>query len=343
MLRAVAALMVVLHHESITLSDRLHLPVAGYDWIYGASGVDIFFVISGFVMTISSEPLIRSPHAARTFLARRLERVVPMYWLLTTLKIVLVLAHPTASLNGLGSWWHVVASYLFLPAFPPNVASGPLEPVLIVGWTLNFEMMFYALFALALATRVSIVKFMAPVLCFFVVVCVLMPTKPWPVVWYQSPLALEFLAGILLAKSVSWVRRIPVWLALPAAITAAIALLNVNAVVDVWRFLKWGLPAVVIVAAAVRLEPLLGPKAPRWFLELGDASYSVYLVHGFVLPLFAEILSHTRTDWPGVLFVSLLAMLVATGLAGDAVYRLVELPMTRWFKGRRRTAVPVNA
>jgi len=78
-LRAIAALMVVLHHAFLMLRDRNGL---GYgNWINGGAGVDIFFVISGFVMTVSSAPLHSSRHPAWTFLAWRLERIVPMYWL----------------------------------------------------------------------------------------------------------------------------------------------------------------------------------------------------------------------------------------------------------------------
>jgi len=82
-LRAIAALMVVVFHTTTMLADRNALPVR--EWVNGASGVDIFFVISGFVMTVSSAPLRKSRHPARTFMARRIERIVPMYWLVTTL------------------------------------------------------------------------------------------------------------------------------------------------------------------------------------------------------------------------------------------------------------------
>jgi peptidoglycan/LPS O-acetylase OafA/YrhL len=75
-------------------------------------------------------------------------------------------------------------------------------------------------------------------------------------------------------------------------------------------------------------------------LELGDASYSIYLTHGFVLPLCGAILLRLPHGLLGAKAALLVGMLVLSALVGDVVYRTVELPMTRWFQGRRRTAVP---
>lgn len=344
-LRAAAALMVVLHHETLALWDRLHLGPPHYNWINGGAGVDIFFVISGFVMMISSAPLRDAnrptAHPARTFLARRVERVVPLYWLLTTVKILLVLLAPAAAVNGLGSPWHVVASYLFIPA--PNW-QGALEPVLVVGWTLNFEMLFYALFAVSLALCVHPLKLVAPVLAAMVLLRTIGTHEPAVLFWYSNSIVLEFIFGMLLALCLPYVKRVPPLPALLAGAAAALPLLLwVAPNFSPWRGVGWGLPALVIVGSAIALEARLGPTAPRWMLELGDASYSIYLVHGFVIPLFAEALAHLGTTWPGVVPVSLIAMLVLATLSGEAVYRAIELPLMRLFKARRRTAVPANA
>src|ERR1700675_3528856 len=91
-LRAIAALMVVLVHSIYLWHTRiLHEPDPRY-WMNGAAGVDIFFVISGLVMTLSLPGMSRFKHKARVFLWRRITRIVPLYWFATTLKAVLLVA-----------------------------------------------------------------------------------------------------------------------------------------------------------------------------------------------------------------------------------------------------------
>ena len=82
-LRAVAALMVVAYHAFDLWAVRITQSSGGY-WTNGAAGVDIFFVISGFVMVVSSRKLVGQPGAALTFMRHRIVRIVPLYWLLTT-------------------------------------------------------------------------------------------------------------------------------------------------------------------------------------------------------------------------------------------------------------------
>jgi peptidoglycan/LPS O-acetylase OafA/YrhL len=328
-LRAVAALMVVLHHSTILLAERAN--IGGY-WLNGGAGVDIFFVISGFVMTISSAPLWATKHPARTFLARRLERILPMYWTVTTLKVLLVLAAPALALNALGTPWHVISSYLMLPSY---------EPVIIAGWTLNFEMAFYVLFAVALAWRVPVLRVVAPVLLLAVVLGLTPPGRdPHFVPFYENSMVIEFLFGVLLANSLTMVRRIawPVAAAMAAAgFVPLLFWLAPN--FSIWRGVLWGVPALAVVCGAVALEDRVGRSAPGWLLELGDASYSIYLTHGLALPalgyLVTRITPRSTLQYCALLF----ALVVCCALVGEAAYRLVELPITRWFKGRRHTAV----
>ena len=137
-LRAVAAISVALYH---VLHHWLpHDPHVGV--LMG--GVDIFFVISGFVMwgvTAGREG------GSRSFFSNRLKRIVPLYWIVTTVMLAILLAKP-ALVNSRFDVGHVVTSYLFIPRVHP--VSGTFYPLLIPGWTLNYEMMFYAIFALIL-------------------------------------------------------------------------------------------------------------------------------------------------------------------------------------------------
>lgn len=340
-LRAVAALMVVLHHEVEGIWQRFHVATLGSDWVNGRAGVDIFFVISGFVMAISSRPLEGTEHPARTFLARRLERVVPLYWLLTTIKLVLTHFDPSGAVNGARSLSNVACSYLFVPWIHDRTA---VDPVLVVGWTLNFEMMFYILFGIALAARVRPWKVLTPAFAVCIALSAAWRAAPVALHWYGQSLLLEFLFGIALAHCVHRVRRVPPAVASCVAAGAlGMLLLWAEPNFSRWRGLGWGIPALLLVGSCVALERSAGERAPRWLLELGDASYSIYLVHGFVIPVFLLLFAHSHIGSPAAKLALLLVLLLLSALSGDLLYRLLERPMMHWFKGRRRTAVPANA
>ena len=336
-LRALAALMVVVHHATIMLWQREHLQLR--TWFNGASGVDLFFVISGFVMTISSAPLRKAKHPARTFLARRLERVVPMYWLVTTVKVGVLLLVPAMGVNALGNWNHVLASYLFIPSVNPQ---GALEPVVIVGWTLNFEMAFYVLFALALGLRAKPLLVAGPV----ILGAALWPLSGAPVGanafrFFEATLPVEFLFGAGLALLLPYMLRLSWLVGLGLAVSGLLPLLFWELPnFSWWRGFEWGLPATAVVAGALILERRWGAGSPRWMLELGDASYSIYLIHTFALPVAGILFSHVAAPWAGNLALALGFAVPLSTAAGEAAYRLIERPITAWFKGRRQTAVP---
>src|SRR5260221_5541231 len=144
MLRAIAATMVVFVHMDLQL-QRLHYPTLGTNWM--ASGVDIFFVISGFIMWTSVER--RPEMTASSFFRNRLIRIVPLYWFATTLVLMVALIAPQVLNTTVLRPWHAIASYLFIPARHPT--TGLFWPLLIPGWSLNYEMLFYAIFAIAIA------------------------------------------------------------------------------------------------------------------------------------------------------------------------------------------------
>ncbi len=145
-LRAVAALSIaILHvlHEAIGLDPggvmaRWH---AALPW---GAGVDLFFVISGFVMVYASDELFGRRDAPALFMARRLIRIVPLYWAATTLFLLVALIARSAVSEGAGSIANVVMSYVFLPTRRPD---GSIQPIYSLGWTLNYEMLFYVVFA----------------------------------------------------------------------------------------------------------------------------------------------------------------------------------------------------
>jgi exopolysaccharide production protein ExoZ len=140
-LRAVAALGVVFYHASSQVtgghSDYVRM---------GAAGVDLFFIISGFIMWVTA--IARDEPPGR-FALKRLIRIVPLYWLITTAVLLLVLAKPDLMRSASLNLTHIASSYGFI-AWPHPRSAHRFWPLVIPGWTLNYEMLFYAIVAIAL-------------------------------------------------------------------------------------------------------------------------------------------------------------------------------------------------
>jgi exopolysaccharide production protein ExoZ len=325
-LRAVAALLVVLLHAFETWGERVDPTAPGVNWENGAAGVDIFFIISGFVMVISSRRLVDRAGAWRIFLWHRVVRIVPLYWLLTTVKIFAVVILGDVVLRTTLDFNFVAGSYLLLPV---TDSAGHFRPVLPVGWTLTYEFLFYLLFAAALAIRVDVLRIVIPGLG-LVAVAALARTETWPA-WtiLFDTIVVEFVFGVALAKWTLRGFRLPPAMAGIFVLAGFGLILTLPMVSENTRVLSWGIPAFAIVAGAVSLEPLVAPLLPRWLLTLGDASYSIYLSHGFVLPVlglaFSEIVSPGL--WTEALTIVL--CLVFSALVGRGVFILIESPMLR--------------
>jgi len=330
-LRAIAALLVVLLHAFETWGERVDPTALGVNWENGAAGVDIFFIISGFVMVISSRRLVDRAGAWLIFLWHRVVRIVPLYWLLTTVKILAVVALAGVVLRTGLDFDFVAGSYLFLPV---TDSAGHFRPVLPVGWTLTYEFLFYLLFAAALAMRVDVLRIVIPGLG-LIAVAALARTETWPgwTILFDT-IVVEFVFGVMLAK---WTLR---GLRLPPAIAGGLVLagfaliLFLPMISENARVLTWGIPAFAIVAGAVSLEPLVAPVLPRWLLTLGDASYSIYLSHGFVLPVLGLAFSGIVSPGLWTEGFTIILCLVFSSLVGWGVFILIESPILRALRRR---------
>ena len=324
-LRFFAATLVVITHSTFYTHERLDRTVN--IWAQGTRGVDIFFVISGFVMLYSSQKLLGTISAGSIFLQRRFLRIVPLYWLLTSAKIFLLVTTAGLALHSVLSFKTVLTSYLFLPA---KNFDGKIEPLIGVGWTLNFEMLFYYLFAAALFLRRNVFLVVGPVLL-ALTLGAFFRTPAWPTASaFVNPIVLEFLIGMLIAQLCLKEIYLPKMLAVTGVITALPLLLFGHD--QSWvlaKLLMSGMPAALIVWSVASLQEMRG-LVPAWMLFLGDASYSIYLIHPFVSPLPPVVMSrlHIHISWLSVVAG------VTIGLgAGCLLHQFVELPLTKLLKG----------
>jgi exopolysaccharide production protein ExoZ len=340
-LRGYAALAVVVMHARLMAADvavRTGTPDSvSVSPLFGAWGVDLFFVISGFVMTqvVASARATASFEAgAGGFLLRRLGRVVPLYWIATLAMAAAISLLPASARESTLAPWHLLASLLFVPALNWN---GEWLPVLVVGWTLTFEMLFYTVIAVALRWRWKMpVEGAAAVLALGALLGL---TGRWPMPWgvFTDPLLLEFGLGVgawWAAQRWSPSRRV-LWLCIAAAIIIVLA--TSTAAGLTWRVGCWGVPAAVVVCAlVVRERQAHGvsaePAAIRWLdmlmLRLGDASYSIYLFHLFAIKIVARLAIAAHFT-PGILTTITLetVAIVVSAALGLAVHRVLETPM----------------
>ena len=337
--RALAALMVVLFHMGST-------DYAGrYSGHWLGAGVDIFFVISGFIMYWTTAGRDVTPGG---FIRRRLLRIVPLYWLVTTVMVALILGVPQVVRSGSFDLPHVVASYLFVPWMHP-VLNYPF-PVVVPGWTLNYEMFFYVAFAACLALPERRRPWgLSAVLGGLVLAGWIFDPHQVQTRFYTSTLLLEFLFGTGIGILVRRGRLMPRGLALGLVPVILPALWLLDGAPQ--QGLTWGLPAAAFVYGIISLERQgLVPRLPLLLL-LGNASYSLYLIHPMVLSALDQVLERTgvaaaaTAPLPG-LGLSLVIIAV-TATAGCLCYVLVEQPLGRlahriFGEGGRKT-VPASA
>jgi exopolysaccharide production protein ExoZ len=323
-LRGLAALLVVLYHAF----QWTHVcGLTSTDFPTGAAGVDIFFVISGFVMWATTDQDSVSP---LEFLRRRAVRIVPPYWALTLLAAVLAASLPWVFQDVRLDLGHLALSLLFVPHFDPG---GEPFPLLKPGWTLVYEAFFYLVFAigLALARRRRLV-FLSVTLGITAFVGVFSNTAS---VLLANILLLEFLAGIFIARA--WREDLlggsfQGWSFVVLGVAALAVLESIDFHDYNWRPILWGVPAGLIVTGAVAAEA--GGALPRLpgLKLLGDASYSIYLGHPLAFMALARL--GGRPSSAALFIAEALATAVGCGLLGR---HLIEKPTLRLFKGVGRS------
>ena len=348
-LRGIAAMLVVCNHCVLLVHKYGDLPGDAAHQLdrnlalAGAFGVDLFFVISGFVMAMSASRF-SGRSGALNFLAQRYNRIAPLFYLLSTmLWLDMIRAQVPIGLRDIAN------TLTFIPWFDGREYHWPIH---YLGWTLAFEFVFYAVVATFILTGWAA---RARALALFLLMAVAAGSAldmPWmPLRMLTSPLMAEFALGVL--SYLGWraglfarVRALWTFVFLVALVMYVGPILSGDSIVETvatrqfeyqgaaLRLLYWGIPAVAIIAWTLSRLPEDAGRLRGLANAVGDASYSIYLTHLFVLRLGEEIVQ--RLDAP--------AWLVATGafilspLVGWLCFRLVEQPMLplgqRWLKRR---------
>ncbi|TAU59490.1 acyltransferase (plasmid) [Rhizobium ruizarguesonis] len=341
-IRAFAAIIVVIHHSirAYTLNPpgymvNLFKSYLSVSWFTEALafGVDVFFVISGFIMVYVSTPYVDGRKPPLDFLVRRIERIYPPYLIATAVLLIL-----TAIRFGTGnpdfSLWRIVTSSALWPTFN---SQGLVQPILGVGWTLSFEMYFYLVFFLSLSLQRT--KFLPLTVGIIVAVWLAASTFNSQTAigsFLKNPIVLEFLFGCGIAAAFR-AGRLPKLHGLTIVASILIVLVSTHFQADGyfsqdWRVIYWGMPAALIIASSLQISFNHETPIGRLGVFLGNASYSIYLMHIAVIYLIMTRIYPKLIDFGVVRSIDqAVAMAVIASIAFGAVFHiLVEKPINDW-------------
>jgi exopolysaccharide production protein ExoZ len=332
------------------------IPARFYLW-GGGFGVALFFMISGFIMVVTSWNEFGTEGAARNFMYRRLTRIVPLYWFVTTLAVVGVFFIPSMLKVPVLESSYVVGSYLFWPVERVN---GLVRPIANLGWTLNLEMFFYIIFAVALffgrMRGLLLVMLAIGGLSVIQSLGVFAKQGQFPSValnFWGDPIVLNFIVGMLVGVVYRQGLLLRSGVAGALIVLSAVATVvfgyTVYGLVDplpedhILRRLTYAAPAIPLLIGAALGPQIIGSSLlARTALLIGNASYSLYLIHPFVLRPMQKVWGKViGAALPESVFVPV--CIFAALAAGLILYFVVERPATNYFGKKRNSYEPPRA
>ena len=331
-LRGVASILIIIKHALYELTQTTPLQIDLYRVNYLTVGIDIFFVLSGFIMVYTTRGQSGWADVKR-FALKRIIRIVPIYWVYTLLLLGVALAVPQVLAKAEFMPLDFIKSLFFIPYIN---SAGDLRPFLANGWTLNYEMYFYGVFALSmfLPSRWSLVA-----VCAFFTLSV--ATGFFGIggligEFYGRPIILEFIIGAMIGWCFVNGYRLPAWSMYAgyafgvAALLIILILPDLNDVFEIRPFKA--------VVGCVLIALLALPRGsenfalPKPLILSGDASYTLYLSHPFGIGVVTQLmmvlgLSVVLNPW--IIFALTCAVCIAGGIAA---YFLMERPLLTWIK-----------
>jgi peptidoglycan/LPS O-acetylase OafA/YrhL len=349
-LRAIAALLVVITHSILNLIQRANYDPDTAHLVYGLGelGVKMFFVISGFIMATTMYDSFARPGAPTTFMLKRIMRIVPIYWLAT-----LIYAAKLSLTGDVPRWDELLLSLFFIPYDHGQLMR---EPLYGLGWTLNYEMFFYCLFSLSLfLPRRSgfglLLSLLAALAAIGAIGMLAGCSGPLCVIadYFTRPIILFFAAGILLALARRWLearQKVPEISTRTAIATSLVVAFLYGAAVISGLVQENTASSALVQALACGIATTVcglevysgGPNGfyRSLLLALGNASYSIYLTHSFIMGsagrIWALISNGYVSTMSAVIFVML--MILGASILGILSYRYVERPLLDLLRSR---------
>lgn len=317
-LRGLAALLVVYYH--------IDTPI-----LFGSFGVEVFFVISGFVMAL----IIDRQETAQDFAINRFSRIAPLYWVMTLCVLVVSAIKPDWFNSTQANLGNFLKSILFIPYFKEN---GSLMPMLAVGWTLNYEVFFYLLILAAIMVHRRYYAWLVSA-SLIALHLYFASNADMPILqaFLGNPVIYTFILGLLAYQ----LYKMRILDQLPTALTALICVGSL-----VWmmfaeyhyptadRMALFQIPAMVLVWTAVHLDSWVSHHSSvvlNVFKKIGDASYAIYLSHFFVVQGFKKVI-FTRLSIQHDSLLGIVLILGCSILVGYGLYICLDRPLNQWVR-----------
>lgn len=320
-LRALAAFMVLLTHTSFKLENNGSDLLSWFN--IGGYGVDLFFIISGFIMCLTVQD---KKINFTTFMKQRVIRIIPLYWLMTSVALIIFFINPSL-VNSSGGVTSIISSYLLIPDGTKYLVNN--------GWTLSYEFFFYFIFSLFLFDKGKQKLFTSIVLMTLFIFGVILNFDLPILKFITSPLLLEFIMGILAFEFIKKYKfKASISLLLLLFGFALLIFMNesgyYNAIFG--KALTSGVPMFFVFLGFVSLESRVRKK--KFYLELGMSSYSLYLVHPFTLAAITFIFKYL-----GIINLSVLyffSMIGASLLSGWLCYFFIEKKLDTLIRSKKK-------
>ena len=355
LLRAIAVSLVILLHAGSNGTTKFAAanPIGSFYHLetWGAIGVDLFFAISGFIMTIVM-PAYLKPGGWKTFFVKRAVRILPLYYLLSALLVftTVFVHHQALDIQT------VVKTLIFFPLFDSKTI---VSPLMGVGWSLSYEIYFYTLIGMLLIFKKDLYRRMLLLIVVLSIAGLLIPTEIPLLKFLTSPILLEFGFGIVcglvyqkfnkLELLPSQKKAISVGLLLTGLVLMCATIFvrpdfdlhSITLVQNVnekafYRALLWGLPSAIFMLGTILTMQSFHKRTPAACVLAGDASYSAYLIHTKVYLMFAYVFKYLSLG--PVLY--LIVIVPACLMVSIVFYRLVEKPLIKIFT-RPKKAVAI--
>ncbi|WP_219834863.1 acyltransferase [Paenibacillus sp. R14(2021)] len=341
--RCLAAVMVVMHHADRILLQKYQISALIFQpFDYPFARVDLFFVLSGFIIYYIHNQDFSTQSKLSPFLIKRFVRVIPVYWLATLIYILLsIVAHEHFTAL------EFVKSFLLLPDVK--------QPILGVAWTLRYEVFLYLVFGLLILNKrwfMPLLGVWTAAMLYFLAAGITFAEQPYFDLLF-NPLNLEFIAGCVAAHiilrymmNLTVVGYVGLGLLLVSLIMQQLWTIPLN------HIILWGGPFFLIILGFASYELRKTIKVNKWLVAIGDASYSIFLTHIIVILCFRNVSDklhlYVKTGHP--IFLAVFVCIIAV-CVGCAFYKVVEKPVLHWLRkhvvdrtlqsqSKRRIAVP---
>lgn len=337
-LRGIASLLVVFFHATENYRLNLNKEFIGGFFSFGGAGVDLFFVLSGFIITYTSKNLVNERSNYLYFLKRRVIRIFPVYWIIIAgfllIQAILPSLYKTHFDYNLKNF---LSTFFLLPGH--FMVNG-------VSWTLTNELFFYAIFTIGFFIQKRQWLFILTMTyCLSIIAVYLLGehksiTNEWGNLVF-FPMNIEFFFGVGIAIIV---KKMPFRFALPVAVLGTLLFLLSGILENGGyrifdhafnRVIYYGIPSALLITGLTRYElenKFIQPSA--LLLSLGDASYSLYLLHLPVMAASAKLLTRYAATGTVISHIMMLIMIAIVCVVSILFFRYIEKPLIRFLNSK---------